>query len=194
MSGFERLLDGDALLEREFLTGNRADSLLQSCLQNIDWQQETLFLYGRHVQVPRLVAWYGDAQATYRYSGKNHIPLPWTGTLSSLKKMLESRLQVEFNAVLLNLYRNGDDSMSWHADDEAELGEQPVIASLSLGAERDFQFRNRHAPDRKLNISLPHGSLLVMRNDCQRNWQHQLPKRKRCSEVRVNLTFRRIIS
>ena len=193
MNEYEILLDDDALLDRCFLTSTQADSLLQSFLQRIDWQQETLFLYGRSVQVPRLVAWYGDAQASYRYSGKAHDPLPWTSELLELRAMLKSRLKVEFNAVLLNLYRNGHDSMSWHADDEPELGEQPVIASVSLGAERDFQFRNRHDPSLKNSLSLPNGSLLVMHNDCQRNWQHQLPKRKRCSEARVNLTFRKII-
>jgi alkylated DNA repair dioxygenase AlkB len=194
MSGFESFLDGDVLLDRGYIARHQADSLLQVFQQAIDWQQETLFLYGRSVLVPRLVAWYGDEQAAYRYSGRSHIPLPWTKELLHLREMLEDRLQVEFNAVLLNLYRHGNDSMSWHADDEAELGEKPLIASISLGAERDFQLRHRNAPGLKISISLPHGSLLVMQNGCQSNWQHQLPKRKRCKEARVNLTFRKIIS
>jgi alkylated DNA repair dioxygenase AlkB len=194
MSDCEILLNGDVTLYQHFITEHQADSLLQSFQQTIDWQQETLFLFGRSVLVPRLVAWYGDEHATYRYSGKTHVPLPWTQDLVRLRVLLENYLQVEFNAVLLNLYRHGNDSMSWHADDEDELGEKPVIASVSLGAERDFQFRSRCDKSQKISISLPHGSLLVMQNGCQSNWQHQLPKRKRCKEARVNLTFRKIIS
>lgn len=183
----------DLLLFRKLLEPTAADVLLASLLASIDWQTEQLKLYGRQITVPRLMAWHGEPNVHYRYSGVDHVTRPWTRELQEVREVIESRAGHTFNSVLLNLYRDGNDSMSWHSDDEPEMGEQPVIASLSLGAERDFQLRHRQHPERKLTINLPHGSLLLMRGNLQRDWQHQLPKRKRVTEPRVNLTFRHIL-
>jgi len=188
----ESLVGDEILINRSYLPVEQADTLFSKLLQNIPWQEETLHIYGRSIRVPRLMSWHGDKQAEYRYSGQNHTPLPWTSELKALKHQLESSLSVPFNAVLLNLYRNGTDSMSWHSDDEPELSDFPVIASISLGAARDFQFRHKQDKSRKLSVNLPHGSLLVMQNSCQQNWQHQIPKRKRVFAQRINLTFRYI--
>ena len=190
---FESLIDDEILLCEDYCPTSAANSLFNELLENIPWYQENLFIYGRSIDVPRLMSWHGDEGADYRYSGADHQPLPWTSPLQKVREQLQQDLKADFNAVLLNLYRNGNDSMSWHADDEPELGKQPLIASLSLGEERDFQFRHRFDKNRKFTVSLPHGSLLIMQNECQRHWQHQLPKRKRVTQSRINLTFRSIV-
>ena len=138
------------------------------------------------------MAWHGDSGASYRYSGVDHQPLPWTDTLLDLKTDLRNRFKVDFNSVLLNLYRDGNDSMGWHSDDEAELGRQPVIASLSLGQERKLRFRMRNNTRNTIDVSLPHGSLLLMYGNCQHDWQHQLPKTAKTIGPRINLTFRKV--
>jgi alkylated DNA repair dioxygenase AlkB len=159
----------------------------------LEWREETIFLFGREVPQPRLLAWYGDPAARYRYSGRLHHPLPWTVRLLDLKVIVEGIVGAQFNSVLANLYRDGSDSMGLHADDEPELGERPVIASLSLGEERTFRFRHRH--DRRLaprQFTLASGSLLVMAGDTQRNWKHEVPKSRKTLGPRINLTFRQV--
>lgn len=146
-------------------------------------------LFGRRIALPRLTAWYGEHG--YRYSGIRHQPAPLTPTLAVLKSSIEAIAKRGFNSVLLNLYRDGRDSMGWHSDDEAALGPEPEIASLSLGAERRFHLKHRTSGDR-LSLDLGHGSCLIMRGRCQACWQHQLPKTKRKIGPRINLTFRSI--
>jgi alkylated DNA repair dioxygenase AlkB len=144
---------------------------------------------------PRLTAWYGDATARYSYSGLDLTPQPWTPALLALRTQVEQATGVTFNSVLLNLYRTGQDSMGWHADDEPELGPEPVIASISLGATRRFRLRPRHSqqlPHAPLGLDLPSGSLLVMRGTTQQHWQHAVPKTARPVGPRLNLTFRTI--
>lgn len=164
----------------------------------LQWHQDTLQMYGKPVLIPRLNAWYGDAGAAYSYSGLDLTPLPWTDTLSQLKSQLEQSLAadfgaVTFNSVLANLYRDGRDSVSWHSDDEPELGAQPLIASLSFGATRRFSLRLRGRKDRPTHIDLGAGSLLVMAGTTQRYWHHQLPKTNSAVAERINLTFRSIV-
>ncbi len=156
------------------------------------WQARTARIMGRSIPVPRLTAWYGDRR--YGYSGIVHEPLPWTGSLLELKTIAEKFAGISFNSVLLNLYRNGRDSMSWHADDERSLGSDPVIASVSLGAERVFQLRHHDDPTQRLSLSLPHGSCLIMAGGIQAHWRHQLPKTAKPIGPRINLTFRSVVS
>ncbi|MGA9420963.1 MAG: alpha-ketoglutarate-dependent dioxygenase AlkB [Rhodanobacteraceae bacterium] len=170
----------------------KADQLFAALLQEIAWEQYRLRLFGRRIAAPRLSSWIGDADASYRYSGTRFEPQPWTPTVARLRDDLNARLGALFNSVLANRYRDGRDSMGWHADDEPELGARPLIASLSFGAPR--RLRLRTCSDRRvaLSIELAHGSLLVMAGDTQRLYQHELPKTEARIGERVNLTFRRI--
>jgi alkylated DNA repair dioxygenase AlkB len=167
-----------------------ADECFRQLRREVDWKQEEIVLFGVKRLVPRLVAWYGDAHAVYRYSGVEHRPLPWIAPLAELKGLAESLSGQPFNSVLLNLYRDGRDGMGWHADDEPELGPNPVIASLSLGATRRFRMRHRRHRDQALAIDLEHGSLLLMQGATQHHWLHALPKTARPAGERINLTFR----
>lgn len=166
----------------------------QQLLEDIAWQQDTLQLYGRPVLIPRLNAWYGDEGAGYHYSGLQLSPQPWTRCLLAIKQQLELFLSAEFNSVLANYYRNGQDSVAWHSDDESELGSTPLIASVSLGASRRFSLRPRQQQAGKpVHIELQGGSLLVMAGCTQQYWQHQLAKTSRPVAGRINLTFRTIM-
>jgi len=183
-------------LDEHFLPSAAASALLQELETTISWRQETIRLYGREVMQPRLTAWHGDPAATYRYSGLQLTPQPWTPTLQQLRAQVENATGATFNSVLLNLYRSGQDSMGWHADNEPELGPLPVIASLSLGATRRFRLRPRdarHTPHAPLSLDLPSGSLLVMRGPTQQQWLHAVPKTARPTVPRLNLTFRLIM-
>lgn len=170
-----------------------ADSLFSSLLQNIDWRQETLWIAGQERQVPRLQCWMGDVSSLYGYSGMRLKPVPWSKDIANIKQKVETLTGISFNSVLLNLYRDGSDSVSWHADNEPELGLHPHIASISLGVERVFELKNKmdkRIP--KYRLELAHGSLLLMGKGLQQNWLHQLPKVKGLNEPRINLTFRQI--
>lgn len=171
-----------------------ADELLARMIDEVDWQREELRLFGRVHEVPRLIAWQGDPGVAYRYSGVEHVAEGWTPAVREVREHLEAELeQRRFNGVLLNLYRDGNDSMGWHADDERELGDDPLIASVSLGAERPFRLRRLGtARAESAHLVLPHGSLLIMSGATQANWQHCLPRRKRIRAPRVNLTFREL--
>lgn len=178
-------------LINDFLTQNEAEMLFEVLKKGIEWKQEKIKIFGKEVVEPRLVAWYGDK--AYKYSGKLMQPQPWTKELLEIKSIIEENTGYKFNNVLLNYYRNGLDSMGWHSDDEAELGKNPVIASLSLGQERRFQFRFKADKSIKVHYLLSSGSLLLMKNDCQHLWQHQVPKSGIQVGERINLTFRLIV-
>lgn len=184
--------DGDLYLISRFYELNKADDYFQRLNQQIDWQSEQLFIYGRWVSVPRLMAWYGDAGAVYRYSGVDHRPRPWTALLLQLKMELEQYCQCRFNSALANLYRDGRDSMGCHADDEKQLGLNPQIASLSFGDSRRLRFRHPQS-GYKLDLILEHGDLLWMGGNIQHHWRHELPKTRQRKGPRINLTFRHII-
>ncbi|MCU0566091.1 MAG: alpha-ketoglutarate-dependent dioxygenase AlkB [Oculatellaceae cyanobacterium Prado106] len=165
-----------------------SDRLFTTLLQETPWKQEDITLYGQTMRQPRLTAWYGEA--SYTYSGLTLSPAPWTATLSEIKTRIESLSHLTFNSVLLNLYRNGNDSVSWHSDDEPELGKNPAIASVSFGATRRFMLRHKSDKSLKKAIDLPHGSFLLMRGETQHHWQHQIPKTAKLVQPRINLTYR----
>jgi alkylated DNA repair dioxygenase AlkB len=176
-----------------FIPSPDRDRLLVDLIGTTAWREDTFKIYGREVPVPRLIAWYGDPGREYGYSKIVMAPVPWTPALLDVKARVESAAGAGFNSVLLNYYRDGRDSVSWHSDDEPELGPAPVIGSVSFGATRKFQLRHRADRGRRYALDLTHGSLLVMRGPTQRCWQHQVPKTARAVGPRVNLTFRTIV-
>jgi len=175
-----------------WLDGPEADRLQATLTADVHWEVHRIRMFGRWVDSPRLSCWIGDAEASYRYSGAAFVPQPWPPCLADLRARLQQALGAPFNSVLVNRYRDGRDSMGWHSDDEPELGPTPTIASVSLGVPRRFVLRRRAAPLQKLEYRLGHGDLLVMRGQCQRDYQHALPKALRVSGERINLTFRHV--
>ncbi|MET1079086.1 MAG: alpha-ketoglutarate-dependent dioxygenase AlkB [Pseudomonas sp.] len=167
-----------------------ADDWLAQLLADTAWQQPEVRLYGRRHPVPRLLAWYGDAGCHYRYSGISHAPLPWTPLLNGIRQRVEATAGQRLNGVLLNLYRDGQDAMGWHSDDEAILGRNPLIASVSLGGERRFDLRRKGVSRIEHSVALTHGSLLVMAGATQHHWQHQVARTRKHCAPRLNLTFR----
>jgi alkylated DNA repair dioxygenase AlkB len=189
----ERIVDKDgyAILIQHFLPAEVADSHCRRLLHEVQWREEHYTIYGKRVTAPRLVAWYGDPQATYNYSGISHIPLPWSPLLTDLKSQIEQVSNHTFNSVLCNLYRTGQDSMGWHADKEPELGNNPYIASLSLGEARVFKLRHNKTKQ-IIEMVLESGSLLLMGGELQHHWRHSVPKTTKVNQPRINLTFRKI--
>jgi alkylated DNA repair dioxygenase AlkB len=184
------MLEGAARIWPSALPPEEAARLFDELRHTIDWQQESILMFGRRVPVPRLVAWHGDPGTSYTYSGTLHRPMPWTPPLVRIRDRAAELCGARFNAVLLNLYRDGRDGMGWHADDEPELGRDPVIASVSLGSTRRFCLRHRKRRNVKLDVPLPHGSLLCMSGTTQHHWVHALPKTRAAVGERINLTFR----
>jgi alkylated DNA repair dioxygenase AlkB len=179
--------DGAVFLQPDALARAAADRLFEELQSTVAWRQEVATVMGRRLPIPRLTAWHG--QAGYVYSGIRMEPAPWTPALLELRETAEALAGQSFNSVLLNLYRSGRDSVSWHADNEPGLGQNPVIASLSLGAVRRFQLKHRRTGER-LSLDLPHGSCLIMAGATQHHWLHQLPKTAQAVGPRINLTFR----
>lgn len=156
------------------------------------WEQSRIRIAGRIIPIPRLNAWYGDADADYSYSGVTLQTRAWTPALLSLKQQVESATGVAFNSALLNLYRNGADSVDWHSDDEPELGTNPQVASLSFGTVRRFEVKHRTIPKNRYRIDLPDGSLLLMAGELQHHWLHRVPKQPGIDGERINITFRAV--
>jgi alkylated DNA repair dioxygenase AlkB len=177
----------------DFIAAEERDDLFDAVRATTAWEQASVRMYGRETPIPRLQAWYGDDGKAYAYSGIAMDPQPWTAALQEIRDRLDARLGRTFNSVLANLYRDGRDSVGWHADDEPELGAAPVIASVSLGATRTFQLRHNDDPQLRHAIELTPGSLLVMRGPTQHRWRHQLPKTSRPVGERINLTYRTIV-
>ncbi len=200
------LPDADVALDPHWLPAAEADTLLQALLTVVPWEVHRIRLFGSEVDSPRLSCWIGDPGAAYVYSGTRFEPQPWPSALRPIRERVGEACGVDFNSVLANLYRDGRDAMGWHRDDERELGPDPVIASLSLGAERRFLLKpvaRGHprpaggpvAVERgpRCALELGHGSLLVMRGATQRNYRHALPRTAKPVGPRINLTFRRIL-
>ena len=187
----------DAALEYlpEFFDEDRQRILYEKLISELDWSQGQIKLYGREHTIPRLEAWHGDPGARYGYSGTELEPQPWTPALQEIREALIShRSDLNFNSVLGNWYRDGEDAMGWHSDDEKELGPEPVIASISLGDERRFLLRHRRRKELQTHeITLESGSLLLMRGESQRAWRHSIPKTRRTVAPRINLTYRHIM-
>lgn len=185
------LPDANIRLWSDFLTDSVAEPLYHQLEQETDWRQETVHLFGKEHLTPRLSSWVADEGLDYSYSNLTMQPMPWSETLLEIKHAVEQTVETGFNSVLLNYYRDGRDSNGWHADNEPELGEKPVIASLSLGAPRDFRLRHTSNKKLKYTVCLQQGSLLLMAGTTQTFWQHQIPKRANAGP-RINLTFRNI--
>lgn len=181
-----------------FLEKTEANTLFNDLKNTIQWSQGEIKIFGKTVLEPRLSAWYGDEGTTYTYSGKTQNPLKWTDILRGVQSKIQNQCteldlpheQSRFNSVLLNYYRNGQDSMGWHSDDEKELGLNPTIASLNLGETRRFLIRSKHDKNHKTELLLTHGSLLIMSGAMQHHWQHAVPKEMKKLNPRINLTFR----
>ena len=190
------LPDADVALWPRWLDADAADTLFTELRQAIAWETHRIRLFGRELDSPRLSCWIGDPGAAYTYSRSRFEPRPWPSALAAVRERVERDCGARFNSVLANLYRDGHDAMGWHSDDEPELGARPVIASLSLGAERRFRFRRRRArgepaqPGDTVELALPHGSLLRMAGDTQRSYRHDLPRMRGMAAPRINLTFR----
>lgn len=187
-----QLADGGTLhYDEAFLPRAAADELLQALKTQTPWKQE-ISAFGH--PFPRLTAWYADPGLTYSYSGVTHQGLPWTPALAEVRRKVESSAGASFNSLLLNYYRDGKDSIGFHADDEPELGANPVVPSISLGAVREFILRHKKGKAKgQLKLLLAHGSLLLMGGTCQRFWVHSVPKARGDVGERINLTFRHIL-
>lgn len=208
--------DGELYLAPGFLSSAQSDQLTEKLLANdrhpvngahwqqadlesvtwqtIAWRQDRLHMYGREVAQPRLSAWYGDNDHSYTYSGITLQPLPWKQPLIWLRTRLQQHAGLRFNSVLLNWYRSGEDHVSWHADAEPELGLNPTIASITLGATRRFLLRRQKRQEEKIELPLAHGTLLIMSGALQHHWQHSVPRQRRVQNSRINLTFRMVES
>ena len=184
--------DGTVNYYGKLLTVKQADHYLDKLLTTIHWKNDEAVIFGRHIITKRKVAWYGNDNYDYTYSNITRQALKWTKELLELKQLVEAKTGDLFNSCLLNLYHNGDEGMAWHSDDEKTLGENSSIASFSFGAERKFSFKHRQTKE-TLSMMLEHGSLLVMKGTTQAHWLHCLPKSKRITTPRVNLTFRTMI-
>lgn len=189
-----QLKDGEVWYMPNFIPSEKAKQYYNTLIETINWRQEQIKMYGKVHNVPRKTAWYGYEGFNYSYSGIDCNPDIWTKELLEIKKVIEHFVpNHDFNSVLLNLYRDGNDKVSWHADDEAGLGTNPTIASVSLGTERRFDLKHKTDPDQKMQFPLPSGSLIVMTGELQHHWLHQIPVQKKIKEPRINLTFRTIV-
>jgi alkylated DNA repair dioxygenase AlkB len=188
------LLHKDGLVNyyRNMLTHDEANRYFNLLSRNVAWENDEVVIFGRHIVAKRKVAWYGDSDYLYTYSNTTKRALPWTKELSDLKQIVVEYTQTEFNSCLLNLYQNGDEGIAWHSDDEESLGRNSTIASLSLGAERKFSFKHKQTKE-TISLVLEHGSMLVMKDVTQTNWLHSLPKSKKITQPRINLSFRTIV-
>ena len=182
--------DAEVCLYSFMFSEDEANQMLENLLAGISWTQEKIHLYGKEHNIPRMTAWHGEPDKTYIYSGIRAESMPWTPTLLKIKERIERVSDVTFNSVLLNLYRNGSDSVSWHADDEPELGRNPTIGSVSFGESRTFQMKHKWHKSKRQNITLHNGSYLLMKGTTQHHWLHQIPKSKRQMSHRINLTYR----
>lgn len=184
------LPDAEIIYYPHFMDTIEADAIFSELKNTIPWQQDEIRVFGKIHQQPRLTALYGNKDKSYSYSNITMAPNPWIPILEKIKLEVEKICKTEFTTVLLNYYRDGKDSNGWHADDEKELGKNPIIASMSFGATRSFQLKHNSNTGIKKNILLEHGSLLVMKGTTQQYWKHQIPKTAKQIGPRINLTFR----
>jgi len=185
--------DAEIIYYPDFLASSIADTYFDNFLNELEWAQFDIKIFGKKIPQPRLTALYAINGQSYSYSNLILHPHPYTPELETLQTKIEEITDTKFTHCLANLYRNGNDSMGWHADNEKELGTNPLIASLSLGVPRKFQLKHKEQKDKKLEIFLEHGSLLIMKGETQHFWKHQLPKSKKIEIPRINLTFRTIL-
>jgi len=188
------LLHKDGLVNyyRNVLTHSQANLYFDLLSQKIIWENDETVIFGKRIITKRKVAWYGDSDYTYTYSNTTKQALVWTKELSDLKQIVEEFTETKFNSCLLNLYHDGNEGIAWHSDDEKSLEKNSIIASLSFGAERKFSFKHKQTKE-TISVVLEHGSLLIMKDATQTNWLHSLPKSKKITRPRINLTFRTIV-
>ena len=186
--------NGELYYYPQFFSTAVANELFDNLTNTIAWKQEPIVIFGKQLMQPRLTALYGDPAITYGYSGITMQPIEWTTALQTIKQAIEPIAQTLFTTVLLNNYRNGNDSMGWHRDNEPVLGKNPLIASVSFGAARKFNFRDYETKKTNISLLLEHGSLLIMKGATNHFWEHQLPKTKQTNSPRINLTFRTIVN
>lgn len=184
------LQDAAIIYYPAFFDIEEADSIYSELINTIPWQQDEIRIFGKIHPQPRLTALFGDEGKAYSYSNIKMQPHSWNLLLQKIKSQIESVSDTNFTTVLLNYYRDGKDSNGWHADNEKELGINPIIASVSFGAERTFQLKHNTNKDQKKSIILEHGSLLLMKGTTQHFWKHQIPKTAKPVGPRINLTFR----
>ena len=186
------LPDAEVVYFPDIYEKRHATRLFDALIKKVEWVQNTIRFYGKESLVPRLEAWYGDAGKSYAYSGIRMDPKPWIEELLEIKKAIEPIAETQFNSVLINYYRDGQDRVAWHSDDEKELGTEPIIGSVSLGAERKFKLRHKDYDKNggQAEIMLAHGSLLLMKGPTQHFWKHEIPRTVRPVGKRINLTFR----
>ena len=183
--------DGIALYHEKVISGEQIKPLYDELLNNINWENERVVMFGKEIITKRKVAFYSDPSIAYTYASKTKIGLPWGDPLIKLKNIVESRTKQTYNACLLNLYHNGEEAMGWHSDNEKEIIANSSIASLSIGASRKFSFKHKVTKE-TISIQLENGSLLEMKGTIQTHWLHTLPKSKKITESRINLTFRQM--
>ena len=183
----------DVILVRNAVDSVAADAAFVALREHVGWRQDYLRMFGRLISVPRLESWVADEGLDYTYSGIHHDPDPWSEELLMLRNLVSEHAGATFNSVLCNLYRDGNDGVDWHADDESEFGPMPVIGSLSLGATRRFDLRRADDHAEKIELDLHHGDLVIMRGMTQALWKHRVPKTKKPVGERINLTFRSVI-
>jgi alkylated DNA repair dioxygenase AlkB len=183
--------DGIALYYEKAIPENQIKPIFDELLNNISWENERVVMFGKEIITKRKVAFHSDSSIAYTYASRTKIGLPWKETLITLKNIVESITKEKYNACLLNLYHNGEEAMGWHCDNEKEIVANSSIASLSIGATRKFSFKHKVTKE-SISIQLENGSLLEMKGAIQQHWWHALPKSKKITESRINLTFRQM--
>lgn len=181
--------DGNATYYEDFLNEKESENYYKIFLDKISWKNDEALIFGKRIITKRKVAWYADKPFNYTYSKVTKKALPWTKDLLALKEKIEKRFNSKFNSCLLNLYHSGEEGMAWHSDDEKELKENGKIASVSLGVKRKFLFKHKYSKE-KVSIDLAPGSILIMKGETQKYWNHRLPPTKKVLCSRINLTFR----
>ncbi len=184
--------DGEVYFYPEVFTIGESENYFNDLRQEVIWSHEPVVLFGKEILQPRLTAWFGEAGKDLTYSGTKMKPQPWSPTLLEIKRRIQTLAQVQFSGALLNLYRSGKDSVGWHRDNEKQLGENPVIASVSFGQTRPFHFKHAVEKDLKVQIELTSGSLLIMQGETQKNWFHAIAKTAKPIGARINITFRKL--
>jgi len=179
-------------IEKNFFNQVDSNELLKKIISDLPWESMAIKMFGKDITIPRLQCWVGDKGCNYKYSGKKLNRQDWTEDLIMIREKIYKELNIDFNSVLVNYYRDGKDSMGWHSDNERELGPNPTIASISLGSERDLVFRNKINKE-VLPIPQTHGCLILIDGKTQKNWQHAIKKTRKVIGPRINLTFRNII-
>lgn len=184
---------GEMFIHEDFFSEEESNYYYETLLQNIQWQQDEIVVFGKRHMQPRLTAMYGESGTHYAYSGIDMPALSWTKELSEIKARVEAATGYTFNIALLNLYRDGNDKVGWHRDNEKGMGSTPTIASVSFGATRNFQIRVARSKEYKMTFALPSGSLVLMGGEMQHVWEHQVPKTAKKVNARINITFRRVL-